>query len=79
MSNQDYGGQRRDGGTGGQDPRSKAGVSSITADAAEKAKQFASDAAETVSGQARHLLDGQIGAGADLIAAIAGAARKAST
>ena len=50
MSNQNYGGQRRDGGTGGQDPRSKAGVSSITADAAEKAKQFASDAAETVTG-----------------------------
>ena len=74
------GGQRRDGGrSSGQDQGSKASLSSITADAADKAKQFATDAAETVTGQARHLLDGQIGAGADLIAAIAGAARRAST
>jgi ABC-type transporter Mla subunit MlaD len=84
MSNQNYsqsssGGQRRDGGTGGQDQHSKASVSSVTADAAEKAKQLASDATETVTLQAKRLLDGQLGAGADLIAAIAGATRSASS
>jgi hypothetical protein len=80
QNSQNSTGQRRDGGrSSDQDQRSKSGLSSITADAADKAKQFATDAAETVTGQARHLLDGQIGAGADLIAAIAGAARRAST
>ena len=51
----------------------------MTADAAENAKQFAADAAESVTGRARHLVDSQIGAGADLIVAIAGAAQRAST
>ena len=39
---------------------------------------MASDAAETVTQQTKHLLDGQLGAGADLIAALAGATRRAS-
>jgi hypothetical protein len=84
MSNQNYtrsstSGHKREGASGEQEERLKGGGnSSITAEASEKAKQLASDAAETVTLQAKRLLDGQLGAGADLIAAIAGATRKAS-
>jgi hypothetical protein len=85
MSNQDYSrssssGNRREGAPGGQHERSKdGGNTSIAAEATEKAKQLAADATETVTLQAKRLLDGQVGAGADLIAAIAGATRRAST
>jgi hypothetical protein len=84
MTNQDNSrssssGNRREGATGGQHERSKDGGNSIAAEATEKAKQFAADATETVTLQAKRLLDGQVSAGADLIAAIAGATRRAST
>ena len=52
--------------------------SSIVTQASEKARQLASDATETVTQQAKRLLDGQMGAGADLIATLAGATRSAS-
>lgn len=73
---------RREASSGGQDERaskSSEGNSSLTADASAKAKQLASDAAETVTQQTKRLLDGQLGAGADLIAAVAGATRRASS
>lgn len=86
MSNQDYSrsssssGSRSEGTIGGRNELSKdEGISAITAEAAEKAKQWAADATETVTLQAKRMLDGQLGAGADLIAAIAGATRRAST
>ena len=54
------------------------GGSSIATEASAKARELASDAADTVTQQAKRLLDGQLGAGADLIASVAGATRRAS-
>lgn len=88
MSNQDFGRagssstSRREGGMGTAGQYSQRGgstsASSIAEDAASKAKKLASDAAGTVTEQTKRLLDGQLGAGADLIAQVAGATKRAS-
>ena len=69
----------RDEGAGsGQENRLNKTSSSVASEASAKARQLASDAAETVTHQAKRLLDGQLGAGADLVASVAGATRRAS-
>ena len=68
-------------GSNAQDDRSKSSGldhSSMITEASAKARQLASDGADTVTQQAKRLLDGQMGAGADLIASLAGATRRAS-
>jgi ElaB/YqjD/DUF883 family membrane-anchored ribosome-binding protein len=85
MSNQSYSAgsssSNRGEGVRGQEEGSEqsGGVAaSIAGEASAHAKRLASDAAETVTQQTKHLLDNQLSAGADLIAALAGATRRAS-
>jgi ElaB/YqjD/DUF883 family membrane-anchored ribosome-binding protein len=50
----------------------------MAGDAAEKAKQAASDTAETVTEQIKQLLDRQVGNGADMVGHVAGAVKRAA-
>jgi hypothetical protein len=53
-------------------------AASMTAEVSSKAKELASDAADTLTQQTARLLDNQIGAGAELIGQMAGATRRVS-
>lgn len=53
-------------------------TASMTAEVSSKAKELASDAADTLTRQTARLLDNQIGAGAELIGQMAGATRRVS-
>jgi len=53
-------------------------ASVMAGDAATKAKQAASETAETVTGQVKGLLDRQVGSGADVVGHLAGAGKNAA-
>jgi ABC-type transporter Mla subunit MlaD len=86
MSNKDLGqgnssSTKRREGSSGWAAQNRVGVtsaSSVIEDVSAKAKQVSSDAAETVTQQTKRFLDGQLGAGADLIGQAAGATRRVS-
>ncbi len=87
MSNQDFGrdpstASRSSEGLGQRTSKAArdafSAASAIAGDTAAKAKQVASDTADTVTGQVKHLLDEKVSGGADLVGHFAGAVKCAA-